>query len=501
MSGVEGHAFICYVREDAERADEVERLLREADIPVWRDTESLWPGDDWRQKIREAITEGAFAFIPIFTSTSVAKGVSGQNEELYLAAEEMRRRQPGVPWMIPVRFDDCRLPRLRLAGGDTLDAIQRADLFGEDAERQAQRLIQSVRRIIEAGHQEPRPPPAGMATTIHEAPILESRLEHELKSVLRDPAGDIKLYDLLIPMAEAVHDELADPDRYPVEGAVSARELADQVDRYWIALDGLLDILVLLGSWSLEVHARTISEVVERVDRARGTLRSGNTARLAVRWFPLLATVYAGGLAAVARENFVALRSFAVDPLVRDDNGRVPAVARARTYQPFNELPLAAQVIALRASGEEVDDETINALATRQRGNRYTPASDFLHDRLRSKFRLLLPDDELYSETFDLLEVHLGLLVSDARLQAEPADGEAWRGPWIPDPTSGRFTWRDRYSSPEERIERLVLRDLLLRGEEWPPLRAGLFGGSVARANAAFDRYLEHMDEARRNRW
>ncbi len=164
MPDIEGHAFICYVREDRDHADRIQHLLQAAEIPYWRDTESLWPGEDWRQKIREAITQGAFAFIPIFTNTSVAKGVSGQNEELYLAAEEMRRRQPGVPWMIPVRFDDCELPKLRLAGGDTLDAIQRADLFGSGAEREGDRLVESVRRgILQLGAQ---PPQAAATPTV-----------------------------------------------------------------------------------------------------------------------------------------------------------------------------------------------------------------------------------------------------------------------------------------------------------------------------------------------
>lgn len=43
-----GHAFISYVREDAAHADHLQRALEDAGIPVWRDTSSLWPGQDWQ---------------------------------------------------------------------------------------------------------------------------------------------------------------------------------------------------------------------------------------------------------------------------------------------------------------------------------------------------------------------------------------------------------------------------------------------------------------------
>lgn len=64
---------------------------------MWRDTSSLWPGEDWRAKIREAISRDALVFIACFSSRSVARQVSYQNEELLLAIEQLRRRRPDDP--------------------------------------------------------------------------------------------------------------------------------------------------------------------------------------------------------------------------------------------------------------------------------------------------------------------------------------------------------------------------------------------------------------------
>lgn len=143
-----GHAFISYVREDASRVDALQRMLEAAGIPTWRDTADLWPGEDWRAKIREAITGNALVFIACFSSHSGARKRSYQNEELVLATEQLRLRPPDDPWLIPVRFDDCRIPDRDLGAGRTLASIQRADLFGPNCGLAAERLIAVVRRLL-----------------------------------------------------------------------------------------------------------------------------------------------------------------------------------------------------------------------------------------------------------------------------------------------------------------------------------------------------------------
>jgi len=65
-----GHAFISYVREDGRRVDRLQTFLEANGVPVWRDTHDLWPGEDWRAKIREAIAADNLAFIACFSENS-----------------------------------------------------------------------------------------------------------------------------------------------------------------------------------------------------------------------------------------------------------------------------------------------------------------------------------------------------------------------------------------------------------------------------------------------
>jgi tetratricopeptide (TPR) repeat protein len=146
--GVRGHAFISYVREDGSRVDRLQRVLERSGIPVWRDTRDLWPGQDWRLEIRRAIVGDGLAFVACFSEHSEARVRSYQYEELRLAVDELRQRRPDLPWLIPVRFSECRLPEFDLGGGRTLDSLQRLDLFGERWDEQGERLVGAIRWVL-----------------------------------------------------------------------------------------------------------------------------------------------------------------------------------------------------------------------------------------------------------------------------------------------------------------------------------------------------------------
>jgi hypothetical protein len=152
VSEPEGYAFISYVREDRAEVDALQRMLETAGVRVWRDTRDLWPGEDWRARIRDAITRQALVFIACFSCRSVARKRSYQNEELGLAIEQMRLRRPDVPWLIPVRFDDCFIPDRDIGGGRTLNWLQHVDIFGDNRDEAASRLVASVLRIL--GHKQ-----------------------------------------------------------------------------------------------------------------------------------------------------------------------------------------------------------------------------------------------------------------------------------------------------------------------------------------------------------
>jgi hypothetical protein len=149
VGSLAGHVFLSYVREDVDEVDRLQRTLEAAGIAVWRDTANLWPGENWRLKIREAITSDALVFIACFSSRGLARPQSYQNEEVLLAVEQLRQRRPDNPWLIPVRFDDCKVPDFELGPDRALSSLQRVDLFGVNRDAAYERLVAAVLRLLD----------------------------------------------------------------------------------------------------------------------------------------------------------------------------------------------------------------------------------------------------------------------------------------------------------------------------------------------------------------
>lgn len=489
MSASSGHhAFISYVREDKEPVDRIQRILEAAGVPVWRDTEDLWPGEDWKAKIRDAITNNALVFIACFSENSQARERTFQNEELVLAIDQLRLRRPNQPWLIPVRLSPCSLPAFDLGAGRTLDSLQRVDLFEANWDEGIARLVAGVLRVVDT---------LGLSSAVAHSTTTPSKFDF-VKRALLEPARQIELEDHFVDLAGAAAAELGNEEKFPASSerltndSNGYRYLVDQANLYWETIVPLLDALIVGITWGRPEHNRIWTKTVERIgNTARDG--SGQTALVSLRRFPILPLLYGTSLAALHRDNFEALRAVAVDAKFRSQYGTIPLLGAAHVWRPFQQAEMAAQILALEAAGEEVSDETIALLTSGRKGKRHTPVSDLLHDRLRGHFARVIPDDHDYTSEFDRLEVLLGAMATDLELQARET-GAYLDGAWF-----GSFTWRHRLSGPA--IEQEMLAEATSQGDDWAPVKAGLFGRSSARAKAALAAFSEEAANARRHRW
>jgi hypothetical protein len=117
------HVFISYVSEDAAMVSRLERDLRALGVNGWLDKQRLKPGQRWRDRLRQAIREGA-AFIAIFSPASESRERSYMREELNLAVEELRHRPRDRTWFIPVLLSAVALPDLNIGPNEFLSDIQ-----------------------------------------------------------------------------------------------------------------------------------------------------------------------------------------------------------------------------------------------------------------------------------------------------------------------------------------------------------------------------------------
>ena len=143
-----GHVFLSYGHEDSDAVDRLQEALTAAGVRVWRDIDELLGGQDLLGTLRQAISGDAFVFVACFSTASIARKKSYQNAELTLAIEEMRQRRFDLPWLIPVRLEDCEVPDRDIGGGRTLRSLLWIDLFGPGQAKQTERLVKSVLSIL-----------------------------------------------------------------------------------------------------------------------------------------------------------------------------------------------------------------------------------------------------------------------------------------------------------------------------------------------------------------
>jgi hypothetical protein len=88
---------------------------------VWRDTENIWPGQDWREAIRSAIEDGALVFFSLASQPQVPPA------NLVSAGGVVACSRADAPSTVRSNMDDpdqdsmnCEIPEYDLGAGRKL---------------------------------------------------------------------------------------------------------------------------------------------------------------------------------------------------------------------------------------------------------------------------------------------------------------------------------------------------------------------------------------------
>ena len=130
-------AFVAYTAEDLAKARRLCDALRAEGCSPWLDKEKLLAGQNWPRAIERAI-EVCDVFVACFSRRSVSKRGMFQHE-LRCAIECGLRRPLDDPYLMPVRLEECAVPR------SIADRVQYVDLF-PDWEKGVRGLARSIRK-------------------------------------------------------------------------------------------------------------------------------------------------------------------------------------------------------------------------------------------------------------------------------------------------------------------------------------------------------------------
>lgn len=270
-----------------------------------------------------------------------------------------------------------------------------------------------------------------------------------VKSLLAAEQSAIELHDFLISETRRFL-AITGNDSFPVSAPWNVAELPDRLRRYEDATADLACLLAAVAYWAKPAHLTTLQKCLSRsCDQLERT--GGVTVWLELRWYPLILETYCAGIAAVDAGRYDSLAAVFHTSLSTSD------------YR--NHSPLLVEAIG--GSILELNRGDVWKLIPGHERN-YTPLSEYLYKILQPRLDDLLFLGKNYDAAFDTFEILLALSVADMRLHR---DTGAW-GPF------GRFGWKQNDSSPP--FDRLI-QQAKEQGPAWPPIKAGLFGGSFER--------------------
>lgn len=282
----------------------------------------------------------------------------------------------------------------------------------------------------------------------------------QVKEYLSDYKYRIQLNDLIMRELRSGQQRLGEENFSMNSGEITGEQFAERLLKYEAAMEQLLQISTLLGRWA-EPNQQNIVRQLVHVLAGQIESKGGSTLWLALRSYPMLLTMYVGGIAALEGENYEGLKTLLSTPVREPRGGDSVEVVCATT----NAMLDVARIDAFKMiPGHE---------------RQYTPQSEYLFARVQPIVEDILFLGTRYEELFDRFEIFYALTNADLK-------EDYWGHP-------GRFAWKYRsHRSGSNPFDELI-EEAKRAGKEWPPLKVGFFGGSTQRFLHVADRHKNEL--------
>jgi len=283
----------------------------------------------------------------------------------------------------------------------------------------------------------------------------ETTVTDTMKELLSDPAKRIRLDDFVSLHIRHFLDA-TDLRHFPIQGSNRQREsFVERLNSYEELSKNLQQIVILLAKWGDSDQLLLLEKMFTRLAEAdKGS--SGLVNWIKFTWYPIQILMYSAGIGALATRKYDVLRIIFQTPVQADSTSgkRLPLVIPVGTnmselHELFKWLP-----------GHERD---------------YVPRSEHLFKALQPILEDLMFLGRSYEPLFDIFEVLFALVYADVT-------EHGWNPP-------GRFGWKHRRRYGEDPFNQVV-EEAKKEKENWGPLRAGLFEGSL-------DKFLKNAEAYR----
>ncbi|OHY99560.1 caspase family protein [Salinicola sp. MIT1003] len=336
--------------------------------------------------------------------------------------------------------------------GDFIIVAPNVDDFSEDEKKDVDELIS-----------------VPYAEVVRSNFTLEDKVDY-VKELLSSQKSHIKLHDFAMEEVRLFLSGTSE-DNFAVKGSYSEEELLDRISSYEKYTKDLVAIFSVMAYWATESETEVLRKIISRASDRLIETQGGLTIWLNLRWYPLLLLLYHAGIAAVESKNYQALSTIFYTRL---------GTSGYDNREPYFAHKLSSGILELT----RVD--AFKQIPGHER--QYTPMSEYLFKQIQPLIDNLFFLGKGYEASFDEFEILYALVVADLRLQEE---NHLW-GP------IGRFGWKYSNRGENSLFVRLATEAASLK-DHWPPIKAGMFGGSYERFEKAENEFRQIL--GRLNWW
>lgn len=302
--------------------------------------------------------------------------------------------------------------------------------------------------------------------TIPESKSIDINYIDETKEYLSDIKYNIRLHDLV---AKKIREYISNytKNRFSVEGGgFNKGEFLNRIKFYEKLIKEMQTIAICIAYWGNNDQHRIIlrkmfSRLTDPIEE-----KSGLVVWLHLGWYPVMLLTYSAGISAIAADRYQSL----ADILLADGRAHDSTTTK---------MKLALSI------GETISElsDTFKTLPGHER--HYVPRSEYLYKLLQPILDDILFLGRDYESLFDKFEIFLALVYADLISR----NHDRFRG--LP----GRFAYKAR-SSLENPLAQVTqeARDM---GNDWPPLKAGFFEGSIDRfteIEAEYEKFIGKLN-------
>lgn len=287
----------------------------------------------------------------------------------------------------------------------------------------------------------------------------------KVKILLASETKLIELHDFIV---EEIKNFLAATcdDKFSSQGQLTNEELRDRITKYEEEINDLALVTACISYWARPSHKSILQKIIARSTDCLNLQGGGSQLLIYLRWYPLIVGLYCAGITSIDGKRFDSLAN----------------ILYSTTYSLMQQGTHAffAEAIANGISMLLLNTYIFKLLPGCE--NDFTPMSKHLSKILQPKLEDIFFIGKNYEKSFDEFEVFFALVVSDLNKQRGGSD----LGP------IGRFGWKHRRGrGPLD----CIVEEASNLGDNWEPIRAGLFGGSYDRFKSIADDFRKLLNK------